>query len=583
MARGRLCLALLLGAPAFARGRERGRLHSPVHGGYGARPGGPRGAGQEGGDPARPRRRELRGLRGRRAAGHRGPGVRRDAPRRRLRSERGHRGRQRRRAHSRRRGDCVRPPEPGRAALRTSGRARLRRSRERREHGWGCSPSIATFEPSSPSPATVPPCAAPPTGCSRWLRPPWPACASARPSATPMRASPREWARRTWPRRSSPAPPSAAATRPMRSGARSSWRAAWSSRSRPSSATCRGFSTSEALLALIAGLETLPGRKAVVLFSEGVAIPAGVDATFRSVVAAANRANVSFYAADAAGLRVASSGLETRREVETVMVRSGPPDLSSMGTGSRSRPELIEDTLRLAPEAGLGRLAAGDRRVPDQRHNDLGAGLLEMDEELGAYYVAFLRPEEAGVRRQVPIPHGEGAKAPRAPPGAQGLSGPQHGSAGAHPGARGPGPGAARGELEADGHSRTSARAAVSRGAALLRGLRGGRGARGQPGGPARHEGWRLPARLHHPGPRPRCRGPGGGQAEPALPPHGSPQGAVRAHGSARSSSIARRTCPRARTPWRPCLRCPEREGGGTAAAPSRCPNPCPSTCARAA
>lgn len=156
----------------------------------------------------------------------------------------------------------------------------------------------------------------------------------------------------------------------------------------------QGFSTSEALLALIAGLETLPGRKAIVLFSEGVAIPAGVDATFRSVVAAANRANVSFYAADAAGLRVASSGLETRREVETVMVRSGPPDLSSMGTGSRSRPELIEDTLRLAPEAGLGRLAleTGGFLISDT--NDLGSGLLEMDEELGAYYVLSYAPKK---------------------------------------------------------------------------------------------------------------------------------------------------------------------------------------------
>ena len=155
----------------------------------------------------------------------------------------------------------------------------------------------------------------------------------------------------------------------------------------------QGFSTSEALLALIAGLETIPGRKAVVLFSEGVAIPAGVDATFRSVVAAANRANVSFYAADAAGLRVASSGLETRREVETVMVRSGPPDLSSMGTGSRSRPELIEDTLRLAPEAGLGRLAAETGGFLISDTNDLGGGLLQMDEELGAYYVASYTPK----------------------------------------------------------------------------------------------------------------------------------------------------------------------------------------------
>ena len=155
-----------------------------------------------------------------------------------------------------------------------------------------------------------------------------------------------------------------------------------------------GFSTSQALLALVAGLETLPGRKAVVLFSEGIAIPAGVDATFRSVVAAANRANVSFYAADAGGLRVASTGLETRRAVETAQVRSGPPDLSSpTSLGSRSRPELIEDTLRLAPEAGLGRLAAETGGFLISDTNDLATGLLEMDEELGAYYVLSYAPK----------------------------------------------------------------------------------------------------------------------------------------------------------------------------------------------
>lgn len=175
----------------------------------------------------------------------------------------------------------------------------------------------------------------------------------------------------------------------------------------------QGFSTSQALLALIAGLETIPGRKVILLFSEGVAIPAGVDATFRSVVAAANRANVSVYAADAAGLRVASSGLETRREVETVQVRSGPPDTTSLGLGGRSRPELIEDTLRMAPEAGLGRLAAETGGFLIRDTNDLSSGLSDMDEELGAYYLLSYAPrrqEYDGGFRSITVkvlrPHG---------------------------------------------------------------------------------------------------------------------------------------------------------------------------------
>ena len=46
-------------------------------------------------------------------------------------------------------------------------------------------------------------------------------------------------------------------------------------------------------------------------FAEGLAIPPAVQARFDSVVATANRANVSVYTVDSAGLRVHSSQAET--------------------------------------------------------------------------------------------------------------------------------------------------------------------------------------------------------------------------------------------------------------------------------
>jgi VWFA-related protein len=70
----------------------------------------------------------------------------------------------------------------------------------------------------------------------------------------------------------------------------------------------QGFATAHALLSLIAALAPLPGRKAVLLFSEGLVIPADVEASFQAVAAAANRANVSIYGADAGGLRATSAG-----------------------------------------------------------------------------------------------------------------------------------------------------------------------------------------------------------------------------------------------------------------------------------
>ncbi len=60
------------------------------------------------------------------------------------------------------------------------------------------------------------------------------------------------------------------------------------------------------LLALVEQLSGMPGRKTVVLFSEGLEIPDRVKQKFDAVEARANRHNVSFYTIDAAGLRVHS-------------------------------------------------------------------------------------------------------------------------------------------------------------------------------------------------------------------------------------------------------------------------------------
>ncbi len=55
----------------------------------------------------------------------------------------------------------------------------------------------------------------------------------------------------------------------------------------------QGFATSNGLLAVVQGLQRIPGRKTIVFFSEGMAIPDRVLAQFQAVIAAANRANVA--------------------------------------------------------------------------------------------------------------------------------------------------------------------------------------------------------------------------------------------------------------------------------------------------
>ncbi|HEY2942511.1 MAG TPA: VWA domain-containing protein [Vicinamibacteria bacterium] len=166
----------------------------------------------------------------------------------------------------------------------------------------------------------------------------------------------------------------------------------------------QGFATTHALLALIGALEPLPGRKAILLFSEGLAIPADVEASFVSLVAAANRANVSIYGADAGGLRAASDADETRRTIDSLQTRlqlqdDGAGNPLSRGGSARDPAtsglvllERNEDTLRLDPGSGLGRLADQTGGFLIRGTNDLSAGLAEMSEDLGAYYLLSYTP-----------------------------------------------------------------------------------------------------------------------------------------------------------------------------------------------
>ena len=76
-----------------------------------------------------------------------------------------------------------------------------------------------------------------------------------------------------------------------------------------------GYSQVNALYAMIGAMRSLPGRKSILLFSEGVAIPPAVQRLFLGVIDAANRANVSIYTMDAAGLRAESEQAKIRDEV----------------------------------------------------------------------------------------------------------------------------------------------------------------------------------------------------------------------------------------------------------------------------
>ncbi len=176
-----------------------------------------------------------------------------------------------------------------------------------------------------------------------------------------------------------------------------------------------GFGSVHALLALIGALGELPGRKALLLFSEGLAVPSNVEATYHALVGAANRARVTLYSVDAGGLRVESPGDEMRRTLDHVKTRVRND--SSDGRLTEDDPlamlEKNEGALRLTAVSTLGPLADQTGGFTISGTNQLADGVGRLEEELRAHYVLSYAPrsrEFDGRFRRIEVrvkrPHG---------------------------------------------------------------------------------------------------------------------------------------------------------------------------------
>jgi VWFA-related protein len=158
-----------------------------------------------------------------------------------------------------------------------------------------------------------------------------------------------------------------------------------------------GFATINSLLAVISPMQNLPGRKTIIFFSEGLKLPPAVQQKFPSVINAANRANVSIYSIDAAGLRIESNTAEAARELNSIAgagmaQQARGSDRGSSGPYMRSL-ERNEDLLRFDPRSGLGSLSdqTGGFLIHDT--NDLVSGLRRIDDDMNGYYFLTYVPK----------------------------------------------------------------------------------------------------------------------------------------------------------------------------------------------
>jgi VWFA-related protein len=153
----------------------------------------------------------------------------------------------------------------------------------------------------------------------------------------------------------------------------------------------RGQSTLFPLMALLKAQGSLTGRKALLFFSEGLAIPSNLEEAYRSAISEANRANVSIYAVDARGLDTGRSLDQSRQMLE----RSARNSQSQVTAGASQRPvtmddvmnsETAESALRTDTQNALRALAEETSGALIANTNDLGSGLVHVATDLDSYY-----------------------------------------------------------------------------------------------------------------------------------------------------------------------------------------------------
>jgi len=155
-----------------------------------------------------------------------------------------------------------------------------------------------------------------------------------------------------------------------------------------------GYSTVNGLLAIIEQMRRLPGRKSIVLFSEGIALPPAVQSRFLGITDAANRANVSIYTMDAAGLRAESEQHKIAEQVNKAGAGGGGIlGGGKTGNGALSQSlENNEDVLRQDPRNSLSGLARDTGGTAFDNTNNLRQSFDRVESDLRNYYLIGYSP-----------------------------------------------------------------------------------------------------------------------------------------------------------------------------------------------
>jgi VWFA-related protein len=153
--------------------------------------------------------------------------------------------------------------------------------------------------------------------------------------------------------------------------------------------------TLSALRALVDGQRSIPGRKSVIYFTTGMRLPPELDAPFRSLMATANRNNITFYSVDTRGVMTKSQNAgatdqmagAARASASTMTKTSGAvtkDEVMASDNAEISGRANVQESVRDLAES-TGGFLIGDS-------NDLRVPLRHVNEEISSYYEVSFNP-----------------------------------------------------------------------------------------------------------------------------------------------------------------------------------------------
>jgi VWFA-related protein len=152
-----------------------------------------------------------------------------------------------------------------------------------------------------------------------------------------------------------------------------------------------GQSSMTALRAVVDGLSRAHGRKSILYFTDNLVITDRLKPKFEAIIGYANRANITFYPIDAAGLRLHSKEAEVARNVNLAGSQAIGDTKREDGPWTKEL-ERQDQLLVSRPTAALGRLAKETGGFVIENTNNLSAGVARMQQERTTYYLLGYQP-----------------------------------------------------------------------------------------------------------------------------------------------------------------------------------------------